>query len=105
MHRECEEIVQQPSHDVPEACIPTVLNDESGAQAGCNDGVVVLARRGAWQVYTVTSNKHEHLSVLSCINVGGKCIPIFYILKGKQKRKNYVKRCETWSCTPMQLKA
>lgn len=47
--------------------------DESGAQAGRNDGALVLASRGVRQVHIITPD--EHLLVKSCINAVDECIP------------------------------
>lgn len=66
--------------------------------------MVVLAQRGVTNVHTVTLDKRKHLSVLSCINVAGKCIPNFYIFMGKQMTMNYVHKYEVGVCMSMQLK-
>ena len=56
--------------------------DKSGVQAGRNGGVTMLAKPGSRAVHSIEPDQREHLSVLSCINAGGGCIPNFYILKG-----------------------
>ena len=46
-------------------------------------------------MHTVTPGECGYLLVLTSINVGGGCIPNFYIIyKGKEMKKNYIKRCE-----------
>lgn len=69
-----------------------------GAQAGSNGVVVVLTRRDVRQAHTITLDVHDHLLVLSCINAEGGCLPNFYIFKGKQMGRTYIKKCETGSC-------
>jgi hypothetical protein len=49
---------------------------------------------GSKSVYNIEADQKEHLSVLSCINADGGCIPNFYILKGTYFLKDYVKCCE-----------
>jgi hypothetical protein len=54
----------------------------SGVQAGRSRGAIVLVKMGSKSVHSVEPDQREHLSVLSCINAQGGCIPNFYILKG-----------------------
>ena len=64
--------------------------DESGIQAGRSGGATVLAKRGSKFVHSIELDQREHLSVLSCINAEGGCIPNFYILRGKYFLEDYV---------------
>ena len=79
--------------------------DESGVQAGRSGGATVLAKTGSKSVHSVEPDQREHLSVLSCINAEGGCIPNFYILKGTYFLKDYVKQCEDNAVMAMQPNA
>jgi hypothetical protein len=79
--------------------------DETGVQAGRNEGATVLAKMGSRSVHSVGPDQTEHLSVLSCINAQGGCIPNFYILKGTYFLQDYVKRCEDNAVMVMQPNA
>jgi hypothetical protein len=79
--------------------------DESGVQAGKGGGAIVLAKVGSKSVHNIELDQKEHLSVLSCINIDGGCIPNFYILKGTYFLKDYVKRCEENAVMAMQPNA
>ena len=58
-----------------------ILNcDGSCAQADKSGGEMVVVKGGVRQVYTISPHKREHISMLSCINGDGGCIPSFYIL-------------------------
>ena len=41
---------------------------------------MAVAKGGVRQVYTISPHERKHISVLSCINEDGGCIPNFYIL-------------------------
>jgi hypothetical protein len=79
--------------------------DKSGVQAGRGGGATVLAKVGNKSVHNIEPDQKEHLSVLSCINTDGGCIPNFYILKGTYFLKDYVKRCEENAVMAMQPNA
>ena len=68
--------------------------DESGVQVGRSGVATILARTSSRSVHCIELDQIEHLSVLSCINADGRCIPNFYILKGTYFRDDYVKCCE-----------
>ena len=68
--------------------------DESGVQAGRARGATVLARRGSRSVHSIEPDEKEHLSVLSCVNADGGCIPNFYILKGSYFLQDYIANFE-----------
>jgi hypothetical protein len=65
--------------------------DEFDAQAICNGGMFVLTKVGSKLVHSIIPNERKWLFVLSYINAHGKSIPNFYIFKGKQFRRNYIK--------------
>ena len=79
--------------------------DESGVQAGRSGGATVLAKRGSRFVHSIEPNEREHLSVLSCINADGGCIPNFYILKGHYFLEDYIAKCEEGAVMGMQPNA
>jgi hypothetical protein len=79
--------------------------DESGVQAGRSGGATVLARTSSRSAHCIEPDQREHLSILSCINADGGCIPNFYILKGTYFRDDYVKRCEENTVMAMQPNA
>ena len=79
--------------------------DESGVQAGRSGGATVLACRGSRSVHSIEPNQKEHLSVLSCINADGGCIPNFYILKGCYFLADYIVNCEEGVAMGMQPNA
>ena len=79
--------------------------DELGVQAGRSGGATVLARRGSRLVHSIEPNQKEHLSVLSCINADGGCIPNFYILKGCYFLADYIANCEEGAVMGMQPNA
>ena len=79
--------------------------DELGVQAGRSGGATVLARRGSRSVHSIEPNQKEHLSVLSCINADGGCIPNFYILKGCYFLADYIANCEEGAVMGMQPNA
>ena len=76
--------------------------DESGVQIGRSGGATVLAKRGSRAVHSIELDQREHLSVLSCINAAGGCIPNFYILKGTYFLEDYISRCEAGAMMDMQ---
>ena len=65
----------------------------------------MLARRGSRFVHSIESDQREHLSVLSCINAKGRCIPNFYILKGTYFHSDYIANCEARAMMAMQPNA
>ena len=79
--------------------------DETEAQAGCNGGSRVFAKRGAKNVHTMIPNEHEWVSVLVCINASGEAIPNFYSFKGKQMRRNFLELANVDDTMAMQPKA
>jgi hypothetical protein len=79
--------------------------DESGVQAGQNGGAYVLARQGCRSVHQVITDKHEWMTVLTCINANGQSVPNFYIFRGKRFRRNYVVHCEHGATMAMSKKA
>jgi len=62
----------------------------------------VFARRGTRSVHATLPSNKEHLTVLSCVNAAGECIPNFYIFKGKRKVRDYVSKCEPDAVFAMQ---
>ena len=79
--------------------------DESGVQVGQSGGATVLAKRGSRSVHSIEPNQREHLSVLSCVNAHGGCIPNFYILKGSYFLEDYIARYELGAVMGMQQNA
>ena len=79
--------------------------DESGVQVERSRGATILAKRGSKSVHSVEPDQREHLSVLSCINVGGGSIPNFYILKGTYFLQDYIVGCEERAVMGMQPNA
>ena len=79
--------------------------DESGVQAGRAGGATVLARRGSRSVHSIELDRKEHLSVLSCVNADGGCIPNFYILKGCYFLQDSIANCEEGAVMGMQPNA
>jgi hypothetical protein len=65
----------------------------------------VLAKTGSKSIHNIEPDQREHLSVLSCINANGGCIPNFYILKGTYFLKDYVKGYEENAVMAMQPNA
>ena len=68
-------------------------------------GAIVLARRGSRSVHSIEPDQKEHLSILSCVNVDGGCIPNFYILKGCYFLQDYIANCEEGAVMGMQPNA
>ena len=56
--------------------------NESNAQAGQNDGAIVIAKSGAKDVHSIVTNSGDWLSVLVYINVAGLNISSSYIFRG-----------------------
>ena len=56
-------------------------------------------------MHSIEPYHREHLSVLSCINPDGGCIPNFYILKGSYFHFDYIANCEEGIFMGMQLNA
>ena len=79
--------------------------DESGAQAGRNDGGQVLAKTGVRSVHSIIPKEREWLSVLVCVNAAGFHLPNFYIFKGKFLQRDYIKQCKDNASMAMQPKA
>ena len=79
--------------------------DESGVQAGRVGGATVLARRGSRSIHSIELDQKEHLSVLSCVNANGGCIPNFYILKGCYFLQDYIANYEKGVVMGMQPNA
>ena len=67
--------------------------------------MIVLAKQGSRTVHSIEPDQREHLSVLSCINAVGGCIPNFYILKGMYFLEDYIARCEAEVVMGMQPNA
>ena len=65
----------------------------------------MLAKWGSRAVHSIEPNQREHLSVLSCLNAAGGCIPNFYILKGTYFLEDYIARCEAGAMMGMQSNA
>ena len=76
--------------------------DESDVQVGRAGGATVLARKGSRSVHSIEPDQKEHLSILSCVNADGGCIPNFYILKGCYFLQNYIANCEEGVVMDMQ---
>ena len=74
-------------------------------QAGRVGGATVLARRSSRSVHSIEPDQKEHLSVLSCVNADGGCIPNFYILKGCYFLQDYIANCEEGAVMGMQPNA
>jgi len=51
---------------------------------------LVFAQCGNITVHATLPIYREHLTIISCMNLAGESIPIFYIFKGKQKHRDYV---------------
>ena len=51
-------------------------------------------KRGSMSMHSIELDQQEHLSVLSCINIDGRSIPNFYILKGIYFLEDYIASCE-----------
>jgi len=49
-------------------------------------------RKGCRNVHMITPNQRECISVLYCINASGQSIPNFYIFRGKQRTRNFLKK-------------
>ena len=64
-----------------------------------------MAKRGSKSVHSIELDQREHLSLLSCINVGGGSIPNFYILKGTYFLEDYIASCEEGVVMGMQPNA
>jgi hypothetical protein len=79
--------------------------DESGAQAGRNEGGMVVAKIGSRNVHSIIPDQREWLSVVACINATGHNIQNFYILKEVQFRRNYITRYEDNATMAMARKA
>jgi hypothetical protein len=79
--------------------------DETGVQVGRSSGATVLTKTGNKSMHSVEPNQRKHLSILSCINAQGGCIPNFYILKGTYFLQDYVKYCEDNAIMAMQPNA
>jgi hypothetical protein len=79
--------------------------DETGVKARRSGGATILAKTSNKSLYFVELDQREHLSVLSCINAQGGCIPNFYILKGTYFLQDYVKYCEDNAIMAMQPNA
>ena len=65
----------------------------------------MLAKQGSRAVHSIEPDQRKHLSVLSCINAAGGCIPNFYILKGSYFLEDYIARCEAGAVMGMQPNA
>ena len=68
-------------------------------------GARVLAKRGSKFVHSIEQDRKEHLSVLSCVNANGGCIPNFYILKGSYFLEDYIANCKEDVFMDMQVNA
>lgn len=80
--------------------------DESGAQAGKDGRGFIIAIRGSRNVHNVTPDQWEWLSVFSCINAAREHLPNFYIFKGKQRTRIFLKQTrEDGAVMAMQPKA
>jgi hypothetical protein len=79
--------------------------DETGCQAGRNRGGRVLAKIGTKYMREIIPNEREHVTVLICINSDGEYIPNLYIFKGKQRKDEYIRKCESGAVYAMQKKA
>jgi hypothetical protein len=79
--------------------------DETGCQAGRNGGGRVLAKIGTKYVRQIIPNEREHVTVLTCINSDGEYISNLYIFKGKQRKDEYIRKCESGAMYAMQKKA
>ena len=79
--------------------------DKSGMHAGRAGGATVLPRRGSRSVHSIEPDQKEHLSILSCVNANGGCIPNFYILKGSYFLQDYIANCEEGAVMGMQPNA
>ena len=65
----------------------------------------MLAKRDSRVVHSIEPDQREHLSILSCINAAGGCIPNFYILKGTYFLEDYIACCEAGAVMGMQSNA
>ena len=66
--------------------------NKSRVEARRSSGTIVLAKQDSRSVHSIETNQWEHLSILSCINVVGGCIPNFYILRGTYFLEDYIAR-------------
>ena len=74
-------------------------------QARRAGGATILARRGNRFVHSIEPDQKEHLSILSCVNADGGCVPNFYILKGCYFLQDYIANCEEGAVMGMQPNA
>jgi hypothetical protein len=65
----------------------------------------VLAKIGTKYVRQIIPNEREHVTVLTCINSDGEYISNLYIFKGKQRKDEYIRKCESGAMYAMQKKA
>ena len=65
----------------------------------------MLAKPESRFVHCIELDQRENLSVLSCINTNGGCIPNFYILKGTYFRSDYIANYEARYVIGMQRNA
>jgi hypothetical protein len=79
--------------------------DETSCQASRNGGGRVFAKIGSKYVRQIIPNEREHVIVLTCINSNGEYIPNLYIFKGKQRKDEYIRKCEPGAVYAMQKKA
>ena len=79
--------------------------DESGCNASKSNVEKILTRKGVRNIYAQISNEREWLSVLTSINIVGRSIPHFFILKGKKKKlTDYIHLCKVSSTMAIQEK-
>ena len=79
--------------------------DESSAMANKNGTTKVLAKKGARTMQTIAPGSRKWITVLSCVNAVGQCLPNFYIFKGvRNTNKNYTILCEEGATQGLQKK-
>ncbi|MCO5581984.1 hypothetical protein L7F22_035873 [Adiantum nelumboides] len=79
--------------------------DEIGFQGSRDKGVKILACKGTKAVYGITTDSHEWMTVMCCVNAVGHSIPCYYIFKGSKISANYICECEEGAAMAMQRKA
>jgi hypothetical protein len=75
--------------------------NETGAQACRGGGALIIAKKGSRVVHSVIPDDKEWMFVLSCVNAGGRAIPLFYIFWWRRFRRNYISGCKARAAMAM----